>query len=413
MRIGIIGGGCSGVVCAINAKRDDNEVIVFEGEEKLLKKLLLTGNGRCNYMHDEYSSHDYFSSDIDEISEIITDKNITDVEDFFDDIGVVPKNKNGYIYPVTNQASTVRETLIYKLKEKGVEVLLNSSVKNISKKNDNFLIQTEDRDYYCDRVVIATGGLSYPKTGSRGYGYNVLENFGHTINPLAPALVQLKSDFKYLKEWDGVRTDAILTLYENDEKIDEEEGEVQLTDYGISGICTFNLSPYVSKALNNGKNIVIKINFVPFIDALLTPWLDRYSRKNPNKNIKELLEGILNKKIVSIILKVCHLREDVLYNNLSNDEKLNLSRNLKALPLNIIGTLDYDNAQVTSGGLSLREINTSTMESKIVSGLYATGEILDITGKCGGFNLTLCWISGILAGRSLGDKVDLFKTDKD
>lgn len=406
MRIIVIGGGASGVCCALNAKRDDNEVIILEKNDKLLKKLLMTGNGRCNYLHDKYKVEDYHSQNMEYIDDFISDKNIDDVNYFFDSLGVISKNKDGYIYPITNQATTIYDALTREVNKKNIIVYYNSNVESIEKKKDQFFIHTEDRDFYCDKVVLATGGCAYPKTGSDGKGYSIIEKLGHTIIKPVPALVQLISDFDYLKEWDGVRSDVSLVLEEDGEEIAWEDGEAQLTDYGISGICTFNLSHYVSRGLLEGKKEVIKINFVPFIESLITIWMDRYSRKNLDKNITELLNGFLNKKITPIILKCSHLKDDIYYEDLTNDEKLTICRNLKEFPINIIGTKDFDNCQISNGGVSLREINMDTMESKIIDGLYIIGELLDINGNCGGFNLTECWISGILSGKKLGDLDD-------
>ena len=406
MRIVIIGGGASGVICALHAKNENNEVIILERNDKILKKLLLTGNGRCNYLHDSYSVSDYHSQNREYLEDFLSEKNIEDVNYFFDSIGIVSKNKNGYIYPFSNQASTIRDALEREIDRRGVTLYTNSYVQDIVKKDNQFMIHMTDRDLYADKVVLATGSCAYPKTGSDGIGYMFLRDFGHTIIKPLPALVQLVSNFNGCKEWDGVRSDVELILEEDGVEIASEEGEVQLTDYGISGICTFNLSHFVTRGLEENKKEVIKINFVPFVETLITPWMDRYSKKNLDKNLYDLLEGFLNKKIIPIILKYSHLREDVYYENLTNDEKLVLCRNLKGFPIEITGTKDFLNCQVCNGGVSLREINLDTMESKLIDGLYITGELLDINGNCGGFNLTECWISGILAGKSLGDLDD-------
>ena len=403
MRIIVIGGGASGVVSAIQAKSENHEVIILERNDKLLKKLLLTGNGRCNYMHDVYTTDDYHSQNMEYMEDFLCEKNINDVRFFFDSMGVISKNRGGYIYPFSNQATTIRDALLREVKRKGITVYYHSYVTSIEKKKDQFFIRTEDRDFYCDKLVLATGSYAYPKTGSDGIGYSFLEKLGHTIITPVPALVQLVSDFPYCAEWDGVRCDVELVLEEDSEEVAKEVGEVQLTDYGISGICTFNLSHFVSRGLTSSRNECIKINFVPFIETLITPWMDRYSKKNLDKNIYELLEGFLNKKIIPIILKCSHIREDVSYEDLTNDEKLVLCRNLKSLPVNIIGTKDFEHAQICNGGVSLHDMNMETMESKLVEGLFITGELLDINGNCGGFNLTECWISGILAGRCLGE----------
>ena len=394
MRIIVVGGGASGVACAIQAKREGYDVVILERNDRLLKKILVTGNGRCNYMHEAYNTSDYHSQNMEYIEDFISEKNINDVRYFFDSMGIISKNRNGYIYPFSNQASTIRDALVREVNRLGIDVYYDVYVERLEKRKDQFFIHTASRDYYCDKVVLATGSFAYPKTGSDGFGYNLLQEMGHTIIKPLPALVQLVSDFNYCKIWDGVRCDAILTLVQDDTVICEEEGEVQLTDYGISGICTFNLSHDVVRGLYDGKKEVIKINFVPFMDALPTVWMDRYS-----------------KKVIDVLLKVCHIREDISYEDLNNDMKILLCNNLKGLEVNITGSKDYNNCQVCNGGVSLKEINMDTMESKYIDGLYIIGELLDINGNCGGFNLTECWISGILAGKSLGSSHDFIETN--
>lgn len=401
----IIGAGASGIVSSIFAKKSNNKVIVLERNDKSLKKLLMTGNGRCNYMNEVYNTSKYHSDDIDIVDKIISSNNIEMVKEFFDSIGVIPKIKNGYYYPYSNQAVTIKNMLEEKAISLGVEIKYNSLVTDINKVNDKFEVVCNDEKYICDNLVIATGSKAYPITGSDGLGYNFLSKFNHTIVDVVPSLVQLTSDFKYLKQWDGVRSDVVLELFEDDKYIATESGEIQLTNYGVSGICVFNLSHYVTRGIKNHK-YTISINFVPFIDTLITPWMDNYSKKNVKKNLYQLLEGLLNTKLIDIILKVSNIDGNRYYNDLSNDEKLVLCKNLKGLKINIIGHKDFDNSQICSGGLSLTEIDYNTFESKLVSNLYITGELLDMNGVCGGYNLTTCWISGILSGKAIGDKYD-------
>ena len=402
----IIGGGASGIVSSIYAKNKNNKVIILERNEKVLKKLLMTGNGRCNYLNEVYSTNNYHSEDIDIVDKIISSDNIEMVKNFFEELGVVPKIKNGYYYPYSNQALSIKNILEEKALSKGVEIRYNSLVTDVCKENDKFVIICNDEKITCDKLVIATGSRAYPKTGSTGDGYKFLSNFNHTIVKVLPALVQLESDFKYLKEWDGVRSDVVLELFEDNNYISKEEGEIQLTNYGISGICTFNLSHFVVKGLQENKKEVISINFVPFIDTLITPWMDTYSKKNKSKNIYQLLEGFLNTKLIDIILKVSNISKDTYYQDLSNEEKLELCKNLRGLKINITGSKSFDSSQICSGGVKLTEIDPNTFESKLVKNLYITGELLDMNGNCGGYNLTTCWISGILSGKAIGDTND-------
>ena len=406
MRIIIVGGGASGVVTAIKAKNDNNEVIILENNDQLLKKLQLTGNGRCNYLNEDYSLSNYTSSDSSRIEQLITEKNIWSIKQFFDNIGLIYKIKNGYYYPFTNQASTVRELLINEIKDKNIKVYYNNHVEKIERKDNKFFITTNEREFYSDIVVLATGSYAYPKTGCDGSGYGILKKFGHTIVEPLPALVQLESDFPKSKKWAGVRCDVKLALIENDEVIAEEEGELQLTDYGLSGICIFNLSNIVTRGLHEKKKELISINFVPFVETLIIPWLERYNKKNEYRSIKELLEGFLNKKIVEVIIETSEIDGNMNYSELTVSEKLKLSKYLTAFPIKITGTKGFDNCQICSGGVRLNEIDLDTMESTIVNNLYITGELLDLNGKCGGYNLTTCWISGIIAGETIGDKND-------
>lgn len=402
----IIGCGASGIVSSIFAKNKKNKVTILERNSVPLKKLLMTGNGKCNYLNEIYSTKNYHSADISIVDKIISTENIDSVRDFFDNLGIVPNIKNGYYYPFSGQAITIKNALLREAICRGVEIKYDCLVKNIKKIDNKFVIEYNDSILECNKLIIATGSCAYPKTGSDGMGYNFLEKFGHTIIKPLPALVGLESNFKYLKDWDGVRSQVRVELFEDDKFISQEVGEIQLTSYGVSGICIFNLSHFVTRGLILGKKEVIKINFVPFIETLITPWMDNYAKKNKNKNIKELLEGFLNYKIVNVILKKCNINDNINYLNLSNEEKLLICKNLRSFDITIIKTKSFDNSQVCNGGVKLTEINPQTMESLLVKDLYITGELLDINGNCGGYNLTSCWISGMLSGKDIGDNND-------
>ena len=402
MKIIVVGGGCSGVVAAINAKNKDNEVVILERNNTLLKKLLLTGNGRCNYFNETYSIDNYHSNNIDLVNDFISDKNITMSKEFFDNLGIVPKIKNGYYYPYSNQAVSIKDILANEVNRLGIKVIYDTYVEDIEKE-DKFIIKTNNEEYICDKLILSTGSFAYPKTGSDGHGYSILEKLGHTIIKPVPALVQLNANSKYLKDWDGVRSDVYLELFEDGEYLTKEEGEIQFTNYGISGICTFNLSHFISRGLEENKKYVVKINFVPFIKTLISPWLYEYANKNKEKDIYELLEGFLNKKLIPIILKESNIKSSKKYDELTKEEKVKLINSLRHFKVEITSTKGFDSSQVCNGGVSLDEININTMESKIVKDLYIIGELLDINGNCGGYNLTECWISGILSGKSIGE----------
>lgn len=401
MKIVIIGGGCSGVVTAINAKTNKNEVTILERNDELLKKLLVTGNGRCNYYNENQSITNYHSNSSN-ITDFINDKNLNEVKLFFKNLGIIPKIKNNYYYPSTNQASTIKDALISQLKNKKIEVKTNYLVEKIEKIDNYFLINNEIK---CDKLVISTGSFSSPKTGSDGMGYNFLKGLGHSITEVNPSLVPLISDMPYCKKLSGVRSDVKLSLYEDDKLIKEEQGELQLTDYGISGICTFNLSYYASIGLSKNKKEVVKVNFLPFIEENIIEWLDKYNELTKIYNIRELLEKLINKKIVDVILKVSGINGDKKYDNLDSRSKRILTSTITDFNFNITGTKGLSNGQVCSGGIPLEEIDNN-FSSKKVKNLFITGELLDLTGDCGGYNLTICWISGIISGKKLGEDND-------
>lgn len=397
----IIGGGVSGIVSAIKSFNGRNRITILERNYKCLKKLLLTGNGRCNYFNDDTSISNYHSMREDLLDKVINSDNVSRVLDFYNELGIIPKIKNGYYYPFSNQASTVRDALMFEVMKLGISIKYNYLVEKIERSNNKFIINDS---IVCDKVIIATGSCSYPKTGSDGMGYDFLRKFGHNIIKPLPALVQLNSDFKYCRELSGIRSDVMLSLYEDDEFISSSVGEVQLTDYGISGICTFNLSHFVTRGLDVGKKEVIKVNFLPFIKDNYMEWFNTYSNKHNDKNIYMLLCNILNYKLVKVILKVCSIDNETYYNELDYNSRSLLIDNLTNFRFNIVSTKDFNFSQVCNGGVSLDEVNLSTFESLIVDGLYITGEVLDINGNCGGYNLICAVISGILVGDDLSDK---------
>ena len=397
----IIGGGVSGIVSAIKSFNGRNRITILERNDKCLKKLLLTGNGRCNYFNDDTSISNYHSMREDLLDKVINSDNMSRILDFYNELGIIPKINNGYYYPFSNQASTVRDALLFEVMKLGISIKYNYLVEKIEHSNNKFIINDS---IVCDKVIIATGSCSYPKTGSDGMGYDFLRKFGHNIIKPLPALVQLNSDFKYCRELSGIRSDVILSLYEDDEFISSSVGEVQLTDYGISGICTFNLSHFVTRGLDVGRKEVIKVNFLPFIKDNYMEWFNTYSNKHNDKNIYMLLCNILNYKLVKVILKVCSIDNETYYNELDYNSRSLLIDNLTNFKFNIVSTKDFNFSQVCNGGVSLDEVNLSTFESLIVDGLYITGEVLDINGNCGGYNLICAVISGILVGDDLSDK---------
>lgn len=394
MKIGIIGGGAAGLICAINSKNSNNEVIILERNKDCGKKILVTGNGKCNYWNSNQRLFHYESSSENEINKLINEKTEKEVLNFFDSLGVLPKLKNGYYYPNSNQALTIRDLLVEECLRKNIIIKTDYLVNSLEKVNNKFLV---NKELEFDKIVLATGSFAAPKTGSTGMGYKFLEQMGHKIIKPLPALVQLKTfKFPYLDEWKGIRTDVNLTHIDSGKIGRRELGEIQLTDYGISGICVFNLSNKIARGLEENRNQYIIIDFLPSLtkDNLI-------EKLNQNKPLKLILIGLLNQKLVQVILNKNNIKGNKFYSELSKNEKVNLIGDIKDFNVQVIGTKSFDDAQVCSGGVPLNEVNLKTMESKLVDDLYIIGELLDLTGDCGGYNLGIAWRSGIVAGISI------------
>lgn len=384
MKIIIIGSGASGLAAGISLLRCGYDVTILERNNISGKKLLLTGAGRCNFFNSDQNIVHYHSNDKDILAKIITSDNIHLVEDFITSLGIVPKVKDGYYYPFANQAYNMKELLERTYLDLGGKIKYNYLVEKIEKKSSLFLINDT---ISCDKLILATGSKAYKMTGSDGIGYQLAKKFNHHIVKVLPSLTSLitreKTNLK------GVRVDAKVTLYEDGVKVREELGQVQFTDYGLSGICIFNLSYYAIKGLNKNKKEVITIDLMPF--------MDKVSFKN--KKVYDLLLGFLPNKMIDYILKTLDVSKDVYYEDLSNDKKQELTKILKEMEFNITSYKEFDFSQVCSGGVSLREINPLTMESIFVKNLYIIGELLDVNGDCGGYNLTFAFLSGILTSR--------------
>lgn len=394
MRTLIIGGGASGLIAAIYASLI-SDVIILEKNKTLGKKILITGNGKCNYWNSFQDISNYYSSDIDIVKDILDEDSKIEINKLFDKIGLVPKIKNGYYYPYSNQATTVQTALIKEALNRGVNAEYETIVTDISYDNE-FIVKTNKGDFRADKVIVSTGSYACSKTGSDGYGYEVAKKFGHSIIKPVPSLVQLKAKGNFFKDWAGVRSDVELT-YNNKTEV----GEIQLTDYGVSGVCVYNLSSMISRDLQ-ATTPILKINFLPFIKSS-TDFINYMNDRNElvtNRNVSELLDGLLNYKLVNLILKLSNIDRFDKWNDISNSKKTILADNLINFNLEITDTTGFDRAQTCSGGISLKEINPSTMESLKQKGLFFTGEILDADGKCGGYNLEFAFITGYKAGRS-------------
>lgn len=395
----IIGAGPSGLTAAITAARNGKQVTILEKNSKCGKKLLITGNGRCNFWNIDQSLSHYHSSESKLIKNFITEERKESVLNFFKSLGIIFKIKNGYYYPFSNQAFTVQNALLLECKKLNVEIINDIAVEKIIKK-DNFIINPNKENIKAKNIIIATGSKAAPKTGSDGKGYEIAKSFNHNIITPLPSLVQLKGNENFFKNWSGIRAEVKVSLLIDNNFVKSETGEIQLTNYGVSGICIFNLSGKAAKALNQNKDVAISINFIPFEDNP-KEFLKTINKNTYHKTISELLEGFMHYKLVDIILKKAHIKRDLILNTLTLTELNNLIKTLTDFQIKITATHSLDHAEVCSGGVPLNEINSQTLESLKVKNLYFVGELIDIDGDCGGYNLGWAWISGIVAGKSV------------
>ena len=398
-KVFIIGGGASGLTAAIKASRNGNDVTIFEKNNKLGKKILITGNGKCNYWNENQDLNNYHSSG--DYTKIVNQMNLVKAHAFLDSIGIVPFIKNGYYYPNSNQAISVVNALVDEAVNCGVKII-NEEVKDVIKKDNKFII---NNSYESDILILATGGKAAPKTGSDGFGYEIAKKFGHNIIKPLPALVGLETE-ENLKDLSGIRFIGEVSLVINNEEIKKEQGEVQINEYGFSGIPVMQISSSAVKALDEGKNVSIKINYLPNIasDILgLRSCLKVQNKHLNNKTISQILDQLFNYKLANYLLKISKIDEHSVIDKLSNDELDLLCHNILNNSYKIVKDHGFDNAQTTSGGINLKEVNLDTLESLKEKSLYFCGEILDVDGACGGYNLSFAWVSGLIAGDTRGD----------
>lgn len=398
MKIGIIGGGAAGLVAAITAAEAGHQVTVLEHSSRIGKKILLTGNGRCNLTNTDQDISHFHGGNPDFIQTVLHQCSYADTLSFFTRLGIYTKNKNGCLYPYSEQASAVLEVLRMKLRNLSATILTDCQVKRL-KKDTCFIAETNLGQLQFDKLILATGSKAAEQTGSDGSGYALAKAFGHTIVKPLPALVQLRSEASCFKQLAGIRTQAKLTLYCNDNPAGKEVGELQLTSYGLSGIPTFQLSHLASRALDNGQTVMMQIDFMPDMELpALTAYLKNRAANGPDKKAEELLIGVLHKNLSLLLVKLAGIKADRRIDSFTEQELFKVAKLMKQFRVPVSGTNSFRDAQVCCGGVSSAEISTQ-LESKLVKGLYFAGELIDVHGDCGGYNLQWAWSSGMAAGR--------------
>lgn len=400
MKVIVVGGGASGIIAAIKAS-EYADVTIIESNNKLAKKILVTGNGKCNFWNKSINVTNYNNEAKLFLEDILRKKD--EVFNFLtNNLGITYTTKGDFLYPYSKSASSVSSSLIKEIEKRKIDVLYNIKVNKISVENNSITLALSDNTIIrADKIIIACGSKAASKTGSDGSGYKLLEDIGVNIESITPALVPLVIDNEETSLWAGVRTDAKLSLYKNDNLIKEESGEIQLTDYGISGIVTFNISSLVSSFLNNNENFTISIDFLPELNNI-EELLDNKSKKMNAKTLEELFETIFNYKLFEAILKRAKISKNESWEKMDLDTKRRLISTIKEYKVNVIDTLDFEKAQVCHGGVSLEEID-ETFALKKYKNIKVVGELLNVDGECGGYNLAFAFISGYIGGSEIND----------
>lgn len=399
--VAVIGGGASGMMAAVTAASEGARVILLEHKDRIGKKILSTGNGRCNFTNIHQEPICYHSEDPLFPWEVVEKFNAQAVISFFLQLGVYSKNRNGYIYPNSDQASAVLDAFRMELDRLKVEIRTGVECREIRPGKKGFTILTDQEPVRADRVILCAGSKAAPTTGSDGSGYDLAKKLGHRILPVLPALTALKCEEKFFKSIAGVRANGSVSIWSGGECIAKDTGEIQLTDYGISGIPVFQVSRYASKLLYEKKETDAVLDFMPdFTKAQTDAFLRARAKTRPDKSAEMFLIGLFHKKLCDLWIRLSEIPRQRKAEELNSDEIARLTDLIKEFRVRVRETNPYDKAQVCCGGVDTREVDPETLESVYVPGVYFAGEILDVDGMCGGYNLQWAWASGYVAGRA-------------
>lgn len=441
-KIAIIGAGASGLMSAVLLARLGFNVVLLEKNDKIGKKLLTTGNGRCNITNIGANSEHYFSRSKNISGDILSKYGVGESLKIFESLGISTLQlENGKLYPYSLEAKSVVKAFLYEIEHLNIEILYGTNVKSI-KKSDFWTISYElkipveegagkksevkkgseksekkkrqfqyiKRELRCDTVILCTGGMSYASSGSDGSGYELAKSLGHALIKPIPAIVQLVMDenkFPHFKHLSGTKTQARLHLSDGKDVIRIEEGELLFTSYGLSGPPILLLSSNVAQELPKGKSLSIHINFFPEMKYFeLKEFLQKKLQKLHHLSIEHLLELFLPNRLISVLLKYTDITGTKLSGEINEKELKRILEFLTDLKLDVIRPYLWEQAQVTSGGISCKEVNPQTLASKKSDGLYFAGEILDIDGDCGGYNLQWAWSSAMCVAEAVKNRME-------
>lgn len=404
LKIYVVGGGASGMMAALSARYSGADVTILERNPRVGKKILATGNGRCNFTNINADVKYYHGQNPEFIYGALSAFDVSRTMGFFEKLGIVPRVEDaGKVFPMSDQASSVLDVLLYELNRIGVNIICNAFVKEIRKTKNEFTLVLEDgRIFEGNRVILACGGKAMPSSGSDGSGFDLAKNLGHKIVDISPALVQLKLAGDFFKQIEGVKFVGTAEVLSGKKVLAKDKGDILFANYGVSGPPILQISRKAGELLKANKEAVLKISI---IDNMTQKELERFLEKRfknmQEKSLDFSMVGFVNKRLIPVLLKqagIKDIRKPV--RELSSADRQKIANILTDWRFKITGTKSWPSAQVTAGGVDTSQIDPLTMESALVKGLYFCGEILDIDGACGGFNLQWAWSSGYLAGKS-------------
>jgi len=398
-RVAIVGAGASGIMAACYAS-ENCEVVLFEKEKRIGRKILISGNGRCNISNSSITPDRYHGNNPGFVNNIFGRFSNSDTIDFFSSIGLpLVEKQDGKLFPASLQSSSVVKLLEYELKKRGVKTLTGNKILSIEKQNDKFLIKTSGSgEMEFDSVILCCGSCAYPSVGGTRDGYKLAESMKHSIIKPFPVILPLNMTDKRIRRLQGVKWDCTLRVTVDKKEINNSTGELLFTAYGISGPVTLNVSRSVNENILNGKNVTVLVDFFPDysedeLNGLLnTIWMDE------RKKLLFSLYGILKEKMPEVILEMAGINPETRVSDLSDKLKNRIVHALKYMELHPGKPRGFEESVAVAGGVPVDEIDPGTMESKKVKGLFITGELLDIDGDSGGFNLQFAWSTGTLAG---------------
>jgi predicted Rossmann fold flavoprotein len=402
-KIAIIGAGASGLMAALSAARAGGSVTLYEHNSGVGKKILASGNGRCNIINTTATAEDYAGNDPQFVTYPLKQLSFGYFQTFCHSIGLVLDIKDdGRCYPLSNEAKSVLLALKSAVSEAGVTILTDTEATSITKNGAHFVVESEQGSRSFDRVLIATGSEAAPQLGATGDGYRFAAAFGHEIVPTYPSLVQLHLQSKYHHKMAGVKTHAEVSLAIDGKQREKVQGDILFAAYGISGLAILDISQKASHALLNRRKVAIGINLLPRYERQeLHTVLEKLFASVPRHSVETVLCGLLPAKIVTYILDEAAIIPSSPVADLTIKDVKKLIHLIQDWRFDVSDTHGFKHAEVSGGGVATAQVNNKTMESKLVQGLYFAGEVLDIVGKRGGYNFHFAWASGMIAGKEM------------